>query len=112
MTDGAVPADELKSRRPNSERAGFGFSADWTRGGLPGSNRTSGVPGVMAELSSIWPHSRAIVPTMRTVWVIFVLALITVTGEIYADAVMTSGLIAPAAPDPTTVAVGHSTKPG
>jgi hypothetical protein len=66
----------------------------------------------MAGLSSIWSHSGAIVPTMRTIWVIFVLALITVTGEIYADAVMTSSLIAPAAPDPTTVAVGHATKPG
>jgi len=52
------------------------------------------------------------VPTMRTIWVIFVLALITVTGEIYADAVMTSSLVAPAAPDPTAVAIGHATKPG
>jgi len=43
---------------------------------------------------------------MRTIWVIFVLALITVTGEIYADAVMTSSLISPAAPDPVTVAIG------
>ena len=66
----------------------------------------------MAGLSSIWPHSRAMVPTMRTIWVIFVLALITVTGEIYADAVMTSSLVAPAAPDPTAVAIGHATKPG
>ena len=30
--------------------------------------------------SSIWPHSRAIVSTMRTVFVIFILALITVAG--------------------------------
>ena len=66
----------------------------------------------MAGLSSIWPHSRAMVPTMRTIWVIFVLALITVTGEIYADAVMTSSLIAPAAPDAAAVAVGHAAKPG
>jgi hypothetical protein len=49
---------------------------------------------------------------MRTIWIIFVLALITVTGEIYADAVMTSSLIAPVGPDPATVAVGHATKPG
>jgi hypothetical protein len=46
---------------------------------------------------------------MRTIWVIFVLAVITVAGEIYADAVMTSSLISPAAPDPATVAVGHAT---
>jgi hypothetical protein len=49
---------------------------------------------------------------MRTIWVIFVLALITVTGEIYADAVMTSSLIAPAAPDPAAFAVGHAARPG
>jgi hypothetical protein len=60
-------------------------------------------------LSSIWPHSRAIVSTMRIIWIIFVLAVITIAGEIYADAVMTSSLIAPAAPDPATVAVGHAT---
>jgi hypothetical protein len=30
-------------------------------------------------------------------------------GEIYADAVMTSSLLSPAAPDPATVAVGHAT---
>ena len=48
---------------------------------------------------------------MRTMWVIFVLALITVAGEIYADAVMTSNPIAPAATD-SAVAVGHAAKPG
>jgi Na+/alanine symporter len=73
------------------------------------------VPAALLEyggLSSIRPHSRAIVPTMRTIWVIFVLALITVAGEIYADAAMTSSVIGPAAPDPATVAVGHAAKPG
>jgi hypothetical protein len=73
---------------------------------------TSGLPRVVAGLSPIWPHSRAIVSTMRTIWVIFVLALITIAGEIYSDAIMTSSLIAPAAPDPVTVAVGHAAKPG
>jgi hypothetical protein len=43
---------------------------------------------------------------------IFVLALITVAGEIYADAVMTSSLIFPAAPDSAILAVGHAAKPG
>jgi hypothetical protein len=46
---------------------------------------------------------------MRTIAVIFVLAVITVAGEIYADAVMTRSLISPVAPDPATVAVGHAT---
>jgi hypothetical protein len=50
-----------------------------------------------------------IVLTMRTIWVIFVLAVITVAGEIYADAVMTSSLLSPAAPDPAILAVGHAT---
>jgi hypothetical protein len=62
--------------------------------------------------SSIWPHSRAIVSTMRTVFVIFILALITVAGEIYSDAVLTTGQIAPAASDPAMAAVGRAVKPG
>jgi len=49
---------------------------------------------------------------MKTIWVIFVLALITVAGEIYADAVMTTSLVAPAAPDPAPVGVGHIANPG
>jgi hypothetical protein len=49
---------------------------------------------------------------MRTVLVIFILALITVAGEIYSDAVLTTGQISPAAPDPATVAVGRAVKPG
>jgi hypothetical protein len=46
---------------------------------------------------------------MRIIWIIFVLAVITVAGETYADAVMTSSLVSPAGPDPATVAVGHAT---
>jgi hypothetical protein len=49
---------------------------------------------------------------MKTVAVIFVLALITIVGEIYSDAVLTSSLISPAAPDAAAVAVGHATKRG
>jgi hypothetical protein len=60
---------------------------------------------------SIWPHSRATVSLMKTIWVIFVLALITVAGEIYADAVMTTSQVAPAAPD-LPVAAGHTANPG
>jgi hypothetical protein len=62
--------------------------------------------------NSIWPHSHATVFNMRTVWVIFVLALIAIAGEIYSDAVLTTGLIAPRALDPATVAVGHAAKSG
>jgi len=44
---------------------------------------------------------------MKTVAVIFVLALITIAGEIYSDALLTSSLISPAAPDPTAIAVAQ-----
>jgi hypothetical protein len=47
---------------------------------------------------------------MKTVAVIFVLALITIAGEIYSDAVLTSSLISPVAPDPAAVAVSHAAK--
>jgi hypothetical protein len=49
---------------------------------------------------------------MRAVFVIFILALITAAGEIYSDAVLTTGQIAPASPDPATAAVGRAVKPG
>jgi hypothetical protein len=49
---------------------------------------------------------------MKTVAVIFVLALITIAGEIYSDAVLTSSLISLAAPDPAAVAVSHAAKHG
>jgi hypothetical protein len=49
---------------------------------------------------------------MKTVAVIFVLALITIAGELYLDALLTSGLITPAAPDPAAVAVAHAAKHG
>jgi hypothetical protein len=41
-----------------------------------------------------------------------VLALITIAGEIYSDAVLTSSLISPAAPDTASVAVSHAAKHG
>jgi hypothetical protein len=51
--------------------------------------------------------------TMRTLTVIFVLALITIAFEIYSDAVLTSAEVShTAAPDPATVAVAHAVKRG
>jgi hypothetical protein len=45
---------------------------------------------------------------MRTVFVIFVLALLTIAGGVYSDAVLTSGQVAHVAvPDPVTIAVAH-----
>jgi hypothetical protein len=49
---------------------------------------------------------------MKTVAVIFVLALITIAGEIYSDALLTSSLISPAAADPAAIAVAHAAKHG
>jgi hypothetical protein len=59
------------------------------------------------------PHSAATNRTMRTFIVVFVLALITIAFEVYSDAALTSGNIAPrAAPDPTVWAVYHGLKRG
>jgi hypothetical protein len=49
---------------------------------------------------------------MKTVAVIFVLALITIAGEIYSDAVLTSSPISPSAPDHAAVAISHAAKHG
>jgi hypothetical protein len=50
-------------------------------------------------------------PIMRTVAVIFALALITIAFEIYSDATLTSAEVShTAAPDPATVAVAHAVK--
>jgi hypothetical protein len=49
---------------------------------------------------------------MKTVAVIFVLALITIAGELYSGALLTSGLISPAAPDPAALAIAHAAKHG
>jgi hypothetical protein len=48
---------------------------------------------------------------MRTIAVIFVLALITIAGEIYSDSVLTSAEASrAAAPDPATVAIADGLK--
>jgi hypothetical protein len=50
---------------------------------------------------------------MRTVIVIFVLALLTIAGEIYSDAVLTRGQVAhQEAPDAVSTAVAHATALG
>ncbi len=50
---------------------------------------------------------------MKTVIVIFVLALLTIAGEIYSDAVLTRDEVSHTTiPDPPTVAVAHAIKHG
>jgi hypothetical protein len=59
-------------------------------------------PKCLADFASIARNN----PTMRTVAVIFALALITIAFEIYSDAALTSAEVShTAAPDPATVAV-------
>jgi hypothetical protein len=61
----------------------------------------------------IWPQSPAISPTMRSLIVIFILALVAIAGEIYADTVMTSAGVSPTAgPDPASVAIAHGLRHG
>jgi hypothetical protein len=47
---------------------------------------------------------------MRTLTVIFVIALLTVAGEIYSDTLLRSGEVARATPDPVSIAVAHGIK--
>jgi hypothetical protein len=50
---------------------------------------------------------------MRTLAVIFVLALITIAFEIYSDAALTSAEVShTATPDPATAAIAHGLKRG
>jgi hypothetical protein len=50
---------------------------------------------------------------MRTVTVIFILALLTIAGEIYSDFILTRDEVShTATPDPATVAVAHAVKHG
>jgi hypothetical protein len=50
--------------------------------------------------------------TMRTLAVIFVLALITIAFEIYSDAALMSAEVSRPEPDPATTAVAHALKRG
>jgi uncharacterized YccA/Bax inhibitor family protein len=47
---------------------------------------------------------------MRTLVIVFVLALISIAFEVYSDAAMTSAEIRHGAPDPVTVAIVHGLK--
>ena len=66
-------------------------------------------PKCLADFASIARNN----PTMRTVAVIFAVALITIAFEIYSDAALTSAEVShTAAPDPAMVAVAHALKRG
>jgi hypothetical protein len=58
----------------------------------------------------ILPHFAATSWTMRTLVVVFVLALISIAFEVYSDAALTSAEIPHGAPDPVTMAIAHSLK--
>jgi hypothetical protein len=64
-------------------------------------------------MSDRFGPKRATNATMRTLVVIFVLALITIAFEIYSDAALTSAEVShTAAPDPATAAIAHGFKHG
>jgi hypothetical protein len=65
----------------------------------------------MAVPSSISAAFRRNSFAMRTIWVIFVLALVAIASEIYSDAVLTSNQALPGAAEPAAVAVAHRAKP-
>ena len=62
------------------------------------------LPKCLADLASIARDD----PTMRTVAVIFALALITIAFEIYSDVVLTRSEFSRPAPDPATTAFAHA----
>ena len=57
-------------------------------------------------------HFNATSGTIRTLVVVFVLALISIVFEVYSDAVLTSAEIRHEAPDPVTMAIVHGLKRG
>jgi hypothetical protein len=58
------------------------------------------------------PHFAATSWTMRTLVVVFVLALISIAFEVYSDAALMSAEIPHRAPDPVTMAIAHGLKRG
>ena len=66
------------------------------------------MPKCLADLAAIARDN----VTMRTLAVIFVMALITIAFEIYSDAALTSAEVPHGAPDPVSIAVSHGLKRG
>jgi hypothetical protein len=60
--------------------------------------------------AGIPPYSGPTHGTMRTIIVVFVLALVTIAFGIYSEAVLMSGGAPHAHPDPATLAVAHALK--
>ena len=68
---------------------------------------SAALPQRSTNLRLFKPQSKVTVDLMRTITVIFVLALIAVAGEVYSDHVMMSGSIT-APVDPVSFAVGST----
>jgi hypothetical protein len=69
--------------------------------------RFAALPQRSTNLRRFKPQSKATVDLMRTITVIFVLALIAVAGEAYSDHVLMSGSVT-APVDPVSFAVGST----
>jgi len=93
-----VPAGDLNAHGRRTREWGSALTASKIFGVSPKS---------LTDLAALTRDN----PTMRTVAVIFVLALITIAFEIYSDAALTSAEVShTAAPDPATAAIAHGLK--
>jgi hypothetical protein len=79
-----------------------------SKGGIDHCDNAS-VLGLIVQFRQVLSIAREYA-TMRTLAVIFVLALIAIAGGIYSDAVVMSGRAPHADPDPASWAVAHAVK--
>jgi hypothetical protein len=85
--------------------------SNWRRSLSLGGDLSAGKPLFRRYVRPVSPYWHAITETMKTIAVIFVLALITIAGGIYSDAVLTSGQVrSVAVPDPATAAVARAAR--
>ena len=94
---------EAQSRQIDRSRSSTGFIAR-----VPSASFRF-LPKCLADLASIAGDN----PTMKTMAVIFALALMTIAFEVYSDVALTSAEVSQtAAPDPAAAAIAHALKRG
>ena len=67
-------------------------------------------PTSLSPGAGIPPYSGPTNGAMRTIGVVFILALLTIAFEIYSEAELMSGGASHAGPDPVTLAIAHGLK--
>jgi hypothetical protein len=110
-----IPA-QFGPRLP-SARSGFVLALRrWGPRSVPSQNAPAAVPSNGRAYRIIDRRGFAAFPldnrVMKTVIVIFVLALVTIAFEVYSDAALTSAEVSRAAPDAATLAIAHAAKRG